>query len=156
DITLPRLRRVTWKSVLNVVLLVVAATTLIGALGNVDLASFTRSLRDADWWWLAAALVLGQLPRVANAVSTLGSTTEPLPLGPTTLLQFANTYVNVAVPSSAGHVALTTRFFQRFGVPPAAALSAGLIDSLSELTLQVILFTLVFFVSDVDLGLSLN
>jgi uncharacterized membrane protein YbhN (UPF0104 family) len=156
DITLPKLRRVTWKSLVNLALLVVATITLIGMLANIDLASFARSLQDADWWWLGAALLVGQLPRVANAVSTLGSTTETLPLGPTTLMQFAKTYVNLAVPTSAGHVALTTRFFQRFGVPAPAALSAGLIDSLSELTLQVVLFTSVFFFSDVDLGLSLD
>jgi uncharacterized membrane protein YbhN (UPF0104 family) len=71
-------------------------------------------------------------------------------------MQFANSYVNVAVPTSAGRVALTTRFFQRFGVPAPAALSAGLIDSLSEFGIQVVLFTIVFFFSDVDLGLSLD
>jgi uncharacterized protein (TIRG00374 family) len=156
DIQLPKLRRVTWKSVLNLALLVVAAYTLIGLLAHVDLASFARSLRSADWWWLGAALVIGQLPRVANAVSTMGSTTETLPLGPTVLMRFADTYVNVAVPSSAGRIALTTRFFQRFGVPPAAALSSGMIDSFSEFTVQLALFLLVFFFSDVNLGLSLK
>jgi uncharacterized protein (TIRG00374 family) len=86
----------------------------------------------------------------------MGSTTQELPLGPTTALQFATCYVNLAVPSSAGRVAITTRFFQRFGVPPAAALSAGVIDSISELFVQVSLFLLVFFLSDIDLGLSLK
>ena len=86
----------------------------------------------------------------------MGSTLQPLPFGPTTGLQFAMCYVNLAVPSSAGRLALTTRFYQRFGVPPASALSASAIDSLSEFMVQVVLFTLVFFVSDVDLGLSLK
>jgi uncharacterized membrane protein YbhN (UPF0104 family) len=156
DVKLPKLRRVTWKSLLNLALLLVAAFTLIGMLAKVDLRSFAQSLRHADWWWLGAALLVGQLPRVANAVSTMGSTTETLPLGPTALMQFADTYVNVAVPSSAGRVALTTRFFQRFGVPPAAAVSAGMIDSLSQFSVQLGLFLLVFFCSDVNLGLSLN
>jgi uncharacterized membrane protein YbhN (UPF0104 family) len=156
DVELPKLRRVTWKSVLNLALLAVAGYTVIAALGKIDFAAFMQSLRHADWWWLGAALVVGQLPRVANAVSTRGSTTETLPLGPTTMLEFANTYVNVAVPSSAGRVALTTRFFQRFGVPPSAALASGVIDSLSEFVVQFGLFLLVFFFSDVNLGLSLN
>ena len=86
----------------------------------------------------------------------MGSTLQPLPFGPTTGLQFAMCYVNLAVPSSAGRLALTTRFYQRFGIPPASALSASVIDSLSEFLVQVVLFTLVFFVSDVDLGLSLK
>jgi uncharacterized protein (TIRG00374 family) len=86
----------------------------------------------------------------------MGSTSEPLPFGPTAALQFATCYVNLAVPSSAGRVAITTRFFQRFGIPPAAAFSAGVIDSVSEFVVQITLFVLVFFSSDVDLGLSLK
>lgn len=156
EFELTKLRRVTWKSVLSLALLVVAAYSLIGMLAGIDLDSFARSLRDADWWWLAAALLVGQLPRVANAVSTQGSTTQDLPLGPTTLMQFASCYVNLAVPSSAGRVALTTRFYQRFGVPPASALTAGVVDSVSEFIVQGLLFLLVFFVSDVDLHLSFN
>jgi len=156
DIEPVRLRRVTWKSLLNLILLAVAAYTIIGLLSGLDLDSFGRALADADWWWLLAALLIGQLTRVAAALSTMGSTTQPLPLGPTAALQFAISYVNLAVPSSAGRIAITTRFFQRFGVPPAAAISAGAIDSLSDFVVQVVLFVLVFFLSDIDLGLSLS
>lgn len=153
---LVKLQRVTWRSLLNLALLAVAAYTLIGMLADIDFGSFTRALRDADWWWLAAALVIGQLPRFANAISAMGSTSQALPFGPTTLLQFATCYVNLAVPSSAGKVAITTRFYQRFGIPPAAAVSAGLIDSVSELIVQAALFLCVFFISDIDLGLSFS
>ena len=41
----------------------------------------------------------------------------------------------IAAALVAGRLAITTRFFQRFGVPPATALSASVIDSLSELRL---------------------
>ena len=34
------------------------------------------------------------------------------------------------------------RYFQRFGIPAAAALSAGVIDSVSELLVQITLFLL--------------
>jgi hypothetical protein len=118
DVELTKIRRVTAKSLLSAALLAVAAYTIIGMLSGLDLRGFARDLADANWWWLAAALVVGQMPRVANAFSTMGSTTQALPLGPTTALQFATCYVNLAVPSSAGRIAITTRFFQRFGVPP--------------------------------------
>jgi uncharacterized membrane protein YbhN (UPF0104 family) len=147
---------VTWKSVLSLALLLVAAYALIGMLADIDFGSFVRALRGAKWWWLAAALLIGQLPRISNAVSTMGSTTEDLPLGPTTLMQFAGCYVNLAVPSAAGRVALTTRFYQRFGGEPAAALTAGVVESVSGFVVQGCLFLLTFFVSDVNLGLSLN
>jgi len=154
DTELARIRRVTWKSLVGVLLLAVAGYTVIGMLSDVDFGSFRDALGDANWWWLGAALVVGQLPRVANAVSTQGSTNEELPLGPTTLLQFALCYLSLAIPSSAGRVAVTTRFYQRFGMPPAAAVSASVIDSLSEIVIQAVLFVLVFSISDVKLGVS--
>jgi uncharacterized membrane protein YbhN (UPF0104 family) len=153
---LARIRRVTWKSLLGVVLLALAAYTVVGMLSNVDFKSFSDALEDANWWWLAAALVVGQFPRVANAVSTMGSTNEDLPLGPTTLLQFALCYLGLAIPSSAGRVAVTTRFYQRFGMAPAAAVSASVIDGISEIVIQAVLFVLVFSISDVELRPSTN
>ena len=62
ELELVKVRRVTWKSLLNIVLLAVAAYTLIGLIAGIDLGSFRRSLADANWWWLAGALVIGQLP----------------------------------------------------------------------------------------------
>jgi uncharacterized protein (TIRG00374 family) len=156
DVELVKLRRVTWKSLLNLALLAIAAYTVIGMLSGLDLRAFGRSLADANWWWLLAALLIGQLPRLANAVAMMGTTPQPLPFGPTAALQFATCYVNLAVPSSAGRVAITTRFFQRFGIPPAASLSAGVIDSGSDFVVQVALFLGVFFISDIDLQLSVS
>jgi uncharacterized protein (TIRG00374 family) len=156
DIELAKLRRVTWRTLLNLALLIFASYTVIGLLADLDLGSFLRELGDANWYWLAAALAVGQLPRIANAISSQGSTNANLPLGPTSIMQFARCYISVAVPSSAGQVALSTRFFQRFGVPPAEAVSSGVIDSASDLVVQFGLFLLVFFVSDIDLGLEIS
>src|SRR4029450_5445110 len=116
EVGLGQVRRVTEKSLINLDLLAVAAYTLIGLIGGIALDAFRPSPREANWWWLAAALLVGQLPRLANALSTMGSTTHPIPFGPPAALQFATCYVNLAVPSSAGRVAITPRFFQRFGV----------------------------------------
>jgi uncharacterized membrane protein YbhN (UPF0104 family) len=100
--------------------------------------------------------VLAQVPRVPAAVSTMGSIARPLPLGPLTALQFAICYVNLAIPSTAARVAINVRFFQRFGVKPAEAMTAGVIDSVSGFIVQIGLFLGLFFVSDLDLALSLD
>ena len=121
---------------------------------DIDLASFLDALRDASWAWLAFALLLAQIPRLPSAVSTMGSMQQPLPLGPLTALQFAICYVNLAIPSTAARVAINVRFFQRFGVRPSTAISAGVIDSVSGFVVQFALFVLLFFASDADLGLS--
>jgi uncharacterized membrane protein YbhN (UPF0104 family) len=119
-----------------------------------DLDDFVEALSNASWWWLAFALVLAQVSRVAAAISTTGSIATPLPLGPLTALQFAICYVNLAIPSTAARVAINVRFFQRFGVPPATAMTAGVIDSVSGFVIQIVLFVTTFFLSDLHLGLS--
>jgi len=151
-----KLRRVSAGSLLNLALLALAAYTLIGLFGGLDLATFVDELRDASWSWLLLALLLAQVPRVPAAVSTMGSIARPLPLGPLTALQFAICYVNLAIPSTAARVAINVRFFQRFGVRPAEAMTAGVIDSVSGFTVQILLFVCLFGLSDVDLGFSLD
>jgi uncharacterized membrane protein YbhN (UPF0104 family) len=151
-----RLRRVTWGAVLNLALLGFAAFALISVLGDIDLDTFLDDLADADWWWLAFALLLAQVPRIPAAVSTMGSINRPLPLGPLTTLQFAICYVNLAIPSTAARVAINIRFFERFGVPPAIAVSAGGIDGVAGFIVQIALFLILFFWSDLDFGFDVD
>jgi uncharacterized membrane protein YbhN (UPF0104 family) len=153
---LTKLRRVTWGSVINLALLALAAFAIITVLGDIDLESFVDALADASWWWLALAILLAQLPRIPSAVSTMGSINRPLPLGPLTTKEFAICYVNLAIPSSAARVAINIRFLQRFGVDATTAVSAGVIDSVSGFVVQIFLFLLLFFWSDVDFGITLD
>jgi glycosyltransferase 2 family protein len=154
DQDLIKLRRVTWGSILNLALLVFAAYALIALLGDVDFEEFIDAVRDASWWWLAFAVVLAQLPRIPSAVSTMGSIARPLPLGPLTALQFAICFVNLAIPSTAARVAVNIRFFQRFGVEPTTAVSAGVIDSVSGFVVQIVLFVSLAFLSDFEFSFS--
>ena len=86
----------------------------------------------------------------------MGSIKRPLPLGPLTTLQFAICYVNLAIPSTAARVAINIRFFERFGVPPTVAVSAGAIDGVSGFIVQIALFLLLFFWSDLDFGFEVD
>jgi uncharacterized membrane protein YbhN (UPF0104 family) len=151
-----KLRRVTWGSVINLALLAFAAFAIISLLGDIDLETFLDDLSEASWWWLAFALLLAQLPRIPSAISTMGAIKRPLPLGPLTTLQFAICYVNLAIPSTAARVAINIRFFERFGVPPTVAVSAGAIDGVSGFIVQIALFLLLFFWSDLDFGFEVD
>jgi uncharacterized membrane protein YbhN (UPF0104 family) len=86
----------------------------------------------------------------------MGAIKRPLPLGPLTTLQFAICYVNLAIPSTAARVAINIRFFERFGVPATAAVSAGAIDSVSGFIVQIGLFLTLFFWSDLDFGFEID
>ncbi len=151
-----KLRRVTRGSILNLALLVFAAYALIGLLGDIDLEEFADAVRGASWWWLAFALILAQIPRIPSAVSTMGAINRPLPLGPLTTLQFAICFVNLAIPSTAARVAVNIRFFQRFGVDPPTAVTAGAIDGAAGFVVQVLLFLSLSLFSDVDFDLSFD
>jgi uncharacterized protein (TIRG00374 family) len=151
------LRRVSPRTLLMIALLVMVAAALITALGEVDLQDVVDTLRDADPVWFAVALVLAQLPFFTQAVATRGACPRPLPYGPVAMLQVAIAFVALAVPSTAGRLAMDIRFFQRQGVPAATALSISGIDSFSGFLVQIalLLLTLVFGVGAVDMTLSL-
>lgn len=152
-----QLRRVSPRTLLAVGLLVLVAFGLISALGEVDPAEILATLRSGDPEWLLLALVLAQLPFLSQAVATRGACPRPLPYGPVVLLQVSIGFIALAVPSTAGRLALDIRFFQRQGVPAASALSIAAIDGFSGFLVQIslLLATLVFGVGSVEMNLAI-
>lgn len=159
DVELPevaQLRRVSPQSLVTVVLLALVGWALITSLGNVDLSELLDELTSAAPGWLVAALVAGQVPFVAQAVATRGAAPQRVPLGPVALLQSGVAFVALAVPSTAGRLALDIRFFQRQGLPATTAVSIAAIDSFSGFLVQcsLLIATLGFGVGDVQLSFS--
>jgi len=144
---LQRLKRVSWRSVLQVVILLLAVSFLVNQIAGLDLEGVGDELRGATWWLAAVALLVAQAPRLAQTMSTLGAAPDPIPARPVYLLQLAQSYVGLAVPTSAARIAMNVRFFQKLGFSSGAALAMGGIDSfagfLSEVTLLLglLLFT---------------
>ncbi|HRW37485.1 MAG: flippase-like domain-containing protein [Acidimicrobiales bacterium] len=134
---LQKIWRVSWGSILRLGLLALVGYLLISQLADIGFDTIVDSIRSANPWILAAALAFGQLPRVASAASLRTASPAPVPLGRVTRLQFATSFVNLAVPSTAARVAVSIRFFQRSGATPAGALSAGALDSVSGFIAQV-------------------
>ncbi|HSL72852.1 MAG TPA: lysylphosphatidylglycerol synthase transmembrane domain-containing protein [Ilumatobacteraceae bacterium] len=153
---LVQLRRFTIGSVVRIALPGLAIFMLLSALAGFDLPAFVDALQDAAWWLVLVGFVVAQLPRVGQAVSTLGAAPVPLPLGPVYALQLAISYVNLAIPTAAARIAVNIRFFQRQGVPPGAAVATGALDGVSGFIVQAsLLGSLLLFSSlslDVDLG----
>ena len=134
-----RLKRVTWWTLVQLALLALAVSTIVGGLAGLDYDSLLSDLEDASWGWLAIGFVVAQLPRVTQAISTLGSVAVRLPFAPVYVMQLATGYMNVALPSNFARMAINVRFFQRHGVPPAAAVTSGAIDSFASTVIQVLL-----------------
>ncbi|MCZ7589799.1 MAG: flippase-like domain-containing protein [Gaiella sp.] len=154
--SLVKLRRVTWGTLLQVALLALAVSAVIGGLSGLDYADLASLVRDASWGWIAAGFFLAQMPRLTQALSTLGSVPARIPFVPVYLMQLATGYLNLALPSNLARMALNIRFFQRHGVPPATAVTAGAIDSFVSTIAQAVLLAVLLLFSEASLDFGLE
>ena len=153
---LQQLRRISLGSVVRVVLPAVAVVALISGLAGLDLAELVDRIADATWWLVVLGVLLAQLPRLTQAISTLGASPIPLPLGPVYALQLAVSYINIAIPTSAARIAVNIRFFQRHGVPPGSAVAAGALDGFGGFVVQALLLTGLLVLTSASLDLRLG
>jgi uncharacterized membrane protein YbhN (UPF0104 family) len=153
---LERLRRVTWHSVIVVVLIGVIAYTLISMLAGVNLSQLVDELKSADMVWLVGALVMSPFIQIPQAFSTIGACIHRVRYLPVLMLEYGIQFVALAVPSSAARVALEIRFFEGFGIGPTGATSIGVIDSVTGFVVQMVLILLITLsgLASLDLGSS--
>jgi uncharacterized protein (TIRG00374 family) len=151
-----KLRRVTWWTLVQVALLALAVSTIVGGLAGLDYEALLTHLEDASWGWVAVGFVAAQLPRLTQALSTLGSVAARLPFAHVYVMQLATGYMNVALPSNFARMAINIRFFQRHGVPPAAAVTSGAIDSFASTIVQGVLLGVLILFSESTLDLDLD
>ncbi|MGZ4786312.1 MAG: lysylphosphatidylglycerol synthase domain-containing protein [Acidimicrobiales bacterium] len=153
---LEQLRRVSWSSVIQVVLLIVAFMALSRAIGGVDFAVLGDQIGDAIWWFVIVGFVLAQVTRLAQATATLGAAPERLPLRPVYALQLALSYIGLAVPTSAARVGVSIRFFQRHGLPSGSALAVGALDGFAGFVVQMVLLLGILVMTPASLELDLD
>jgi uncharacterized membrane protein YbhN (UPF0104 family) len=151
-----KLRRLTWWSVAQIVLLVLAATAVINFATTIDWDTMWSNLKDATWGWIVFGFVLAQCARLTQATSSLGSIAADLPFGRVYMKQLATSYLNLAMPSSIARMGVDIRFFQCQGLPGAAAITAGVIDSVVSNLVQATLLVLLLIFSEASLSLDLN
>ncbi len=142
---LQKLQRVTVRSAVIALAGAALGVVLVSKLLDVDYASLAAELSTANWWWLLAALLVAPTMPLATAFATLGATRKRVRYGPVVMFQYAVQFIALAVPSSAGRLALEVRFFQKVGVAAAGALSIGLIDSVAGFVVQLFFLALVGF-----------
>lgn len=136
---LEKLQRVTVKSVLITLLVVVLSYYVITKLAGADFSAVVDALQAANYWWLLAGLLVAPLAQVAYSFGTLGASIVPLRYLPVLMLQYAIQFIAVVLPATAARLALEVRFFQRFGLAAGAALSIGAVDSGAGFVVQIVL-----------------
>jgi uncharacterized membrane protein YbhN (UPF0104 family) len=138
-----QLERFRLRTILTLVIGVVAADILVGQLTKL---SFGDLLRHADWRWSLVALCLSVATYVGATWSLSGFVLERLSLVRTFLAQLAGSFVTLVAPAAVGGVALNLRYLRKSGVRSAdAAASVGVAQVFAfalHLLLLVIFVTL--------------
>ena len=130
----------------------VAVAVLLSRVG--DPVEFWESIRDANWWYVALAFVLGVATDVAFAVAFLGTVPIRIPLWPSIELQSSMSFSNLAVPVAAD-TAIQVRFLQKNGLDLASAVATGgVLSTVTELIVQAGLFAVALWLSpdSIDFG----
>jgi glycosyltransferase 2 family protein len=149
-----QLTRVTWWNLAMVVFIGFAVYTIVGGLADVGWSTIVDTLADARWGLVLLALAFAQATNYTDAVALTVVSPRPVPVGITTIQQFAIGFVNVAVPSAAGRVATNARYFQKFGVSPVTSTMLGVITSFLGFISQMVLMVLTVLVGDGSIDLS--
>ncbi|MFI6641414.1 lysylphosphatidylglycerol synthase domain-containing protein [Streptomyces sp. NPDC050504] len=116
-----RLERIRPRTLISFIAGAIAAYFLISQLAGID---FGTVVGEAEWGWVAMAVVFSALSYFAAAMSLLGFVPERVPFMRTVLAQVAGSFVKIVAPAAVGGVALNTRFLQRAGVRPGLAVAS--------------------------------
>ncbi|MGW0611085.1 lysylphosphatidylglycerol synthase domain-containing protein [Streptomyces sp. NPDC002788] len=116
-----RLERVRPRTLISFIAGAIGAYFLLTQLTHIE---FGPLIANAEWGWVAAAVLFSMASYVAAALALLGFVPERVPFLRTVAAQVAGSFVKIVAPAAVGGVALNTRFLQRAGVRPGLAVAS--------------------------------
>ncbi|MGW8700358.1 lysylphosphatidylglycerol synthase domain-containing protein [Streptomyces eurythermus] len=116
-----RLERIRPRTLISFIAGAIGAYYLLTQLTHIE---FGTLFAQAQWGWVAAAVLFSALSYVAAAMALLGFVPERVPFPRTVAAQVAGSFVKIVAPAAVGGVALNTRFLQRAGVRPGLAVAS--------------------------------
>ncbi|WP_031049981.1 lysylphosphatidylglycerol synthase transmembrane domain-containing protein [Streptomyces sp. NRRL F-5650] len=116
-----RLERVRPRTLISFIAGAIGAYFLLTQLTHIE---FGPLISNAQWGWVAAAVLFSAASYVAAAMALLGFVPERVPFPRTVAAQVAGSFVKIVAPAAVGGVALNTRFLQRAGVRPGLAVAS--------------------------------
>ncbi|MEU3250984.1 lysylphosphatidylglycerol synthase transmembrane domain-containing protein [Streptomyces sp. NPDC006997] len=116
-----RLERIRPRTLISFIAGAIGAYFLLSQLTHIE---FGTLFAEAEWGWVAAAVLFSALSYLAAAMALLGFVPERVPFPRTVLAQVAGSFVKIVAPAAVGGVALNTRFLQRSGVRPGLAVAS--------------------------------
>jgi glycosyltransferase 2 family protein len=131
----------------------VATVVLLNDVG--DPGELWATFRHADWSWIAIALVASLASNVGYAIGLMGTVPSRLPLWPTTEVQIAMSFSNLAVPAIGGQ-GLQVRYLQKTGSDLGTAIAAGgVLSTVGNLIASLGLFVLAVVIGPTHADFSL-
>jgi uncharacterized protein (TIRG00374 family) len=149
-----QIRRVQGKNLAMMAVSLFAVYFLISLLSDIDFVAVWDEVQDAEWAFIVAAFIVGQAVYFPEATAMLAAVGYPIPLKPVVILQSAVKFISLAVPSSAGRIAMNAAFLRKYGVSLTSSLVQGSIDTISGLAVEVVILLLAFASGSLSLGLS--
>ncbi|RSN54911.1 TIGR00374 family protein [Streptomyces sp. WAC 04229] len=116
-----RLERVRPRTLISFIAGAIGAYFLLTQLTHIE---FGPLISNAQWGWVAAAVLFSAASYIAAAMALLGFVPERVPFLRTVAAQVAGSFVKIVAPAAVGGVALNTRFLQRAGVRPGLAVAS--------------------------------
>ncbi|MEV0486436.1 lysylphosphatidylglycerol synthase transmembrane domain-containing protein [Streptomyces sp. NPDC050508] len=116
-----RLERVRPRTLISFMAGAIGAYFLLTQLTHIE---FGPLVANAQWGWVAAAVLFSALSYFAAAMALLGFVPERVPFLRAVAAQVAGSFVKIVAPAAVGGVALNTRFLQRAGVRPGLAVAS--------------------------------
>ncbi|MEU6917791.1 lysylphosphatidylglycerol synthase domain-containing protein [Streptomyces olindensis] len=116
-----RLERVRPRTLISFMAGAIGAYFLLTQLTHIE---FGPLIANAEWGWVAAAVLFSMCSYIAAAMALLGFVPERVPFLRTVAAQVAGSFVKIVAPAAVGGVALNTRFLQRAGVRPGLAVAS--------------------------------
>lgn len=131
------IERIRPRTVLTLVMSLLAVNALtpyVAGFGKV-----WEELQGANLGWIAVATAFAITTYIGAAMALSGSVADPLPFGPTVVLQVASEFVTFAAPAQIGGMALTGRFLQRRGIDPAVTVAAIALNTVVAFSVHVVI-----------------
>jgi undecaprenyl-diphosphatase len=137
-----QIERIGWRTVFMVI--ATAAVVYILLVQFTNAGDIAGALANMNLWYLVPILLFTFFTFVAAALSLIGAVTRAIPLILTTVVQFAQTFLNRFTPYNAGGMTLRVRYLQKRGTDLTSGAAAVGLTSAASGVMQVVLFVLFY------------
>lgn len=147
--------RVTRFSARTVVMAVIGLVALWTLLAQMNIEQITEAVRQANVWWIVAALVFSLATYVGAGIALVAFSPVRLSLARSTEVHLASSVVSLVAPAGVGGAAINLRFLARKGVPTAIGVATVALVQVVQFLVTVVLLVLLAATTGQSTGLTL-